>query len=247
MKHIYLSGLFIVIGLTMQAQVGINTTTPREMLDVNGNSVTAGNAEIEGNVQIDGNANTDGNLTVGVDATVGGNATVTGNGAVGGYMQVGDYEGRSSVSVMGVTNDGKLQKMNVAGNLEMNSNTIIASGSGYYFITNVEFTVPTPNTVYDDLDLALDGDSAYKTVIRITQTNPHKNFEISGIAGGVEGRHIVIINTSNANMTLLDNDSQSLAANRILTYGPNDVSTSGQGSVELVYDGTNSIVLAARN
>jgi hypothetical protein len=47
----------------------------------------------------------------------------------------------------------------------------------------------------------------------------------------------------------VENESnQSITTNRILTYAPGPTeSTSGQGAIELVYDGTQWIVLNVRN
>tara|TARA_R110000787_G_scaffold71771_1_gene159759 strand:+ start:9967 stop:10113 length:147 start_codon:yes stop_codon:yes gene_type:complete len=41
--------------------------------------------------------------------------------------------------------------------------------------------------------------------------------------------------------------NQSITTNRIITYGSGTESTSGQGAIELVYDGTRWIVLNVRN
>lgn len=163
---------------------------------------------------------------------------------VNGKVRIDDVAGRTSTSVLGVTSDGTLNKINVAGALEIHNNTIVASGTGYYSVVDFAIVTPTPNTRFDDIDLDLDGVNAYKTIVRFTGQS--KNFEITGIQGGVEGRHVILLNGVNTNMGIVNNSSQSQSVNKILAYG-SSTSTSGQGAIELVYDGTNWIVISIRN
>jgi hypothetical protein len=165
---------------------------------------------------------------------------------VNGKIRIDDAVGRSAVSVLGVDASGTLNKMDIAGALEINNNTIIASGTGYYSVVNIGINTPLPNTRLDNINLGLVGANTYKTVIRFTGQT--QSFDISGIQGGIEGRHIILLNAQNVNMGVLNNSNQSLALNRILTYGsgPSEA-TSGQGAIELVYDGTRWIVLNLRN
>ena len=165
---------------------------------------------------------------------------------VNGKLRVDDVTGRTAVSVMGVDATGTLNTMNVAGALEIHNNTIIASGTGYYSVVNVTITTPTPNFNLNDIDLGLDDANAYKTVVRFTgQTN---SFDITGIQGGIEGRHILLLNPANVNMGVINDSNLSANGNRITTYGsgPSEA-TSGQGAIEMVYDGTRWVVLNLRN
>ncbi|MAZ73290.1 MAG: hypothetical protein CMC70_09090 [Flavobacteriaceae bacterium] len=165
---------------------------------------------------------------------------------VNGKIRLDNFTGRTSVSVMGIDATGTLNTMNVGGALEVHNNTIIASGTGYYSVVNVPISTPTPNTRLDNIDLGVDAANAYKTVIRFTGQT--QSFDITGIQGGIEGRHIILLNPENVNMGVLNNSNQSLATNRITTYGsgPSEA-TSGQGAIEMVYDGTRWVVLNLRN
>jgi hypothetical protein len=165
---------------------------------------------------------------------------------VNGKIRVDDAAGRSAVSVMGVDATGTLNTMEVGGALEIHNNTIIASGTGYYSVIEIPVTTPNPNTRIDNIDLGVDGVNAYKTVIRFTgQTN---SFDITGIQGGIEGRHIILLNPLNVNMGVIDESNHSLPLNRIITYGSGPTeSTSGEGAIELVYDGTRWVVINFRN
>lgn len=163
---------------------------------------------------------------------------------VNGKVRVNDLIGRTSTSVLGVTPDGTLNKINVAGALEIHNNTIIASGTGYYSVIDIPITTNGPNTRIDDLDLGVDLENTYKTIFRFTgQTN---SFDITGIKGGVEGRHIILLNGLNSHMGVVNNSTASEPLNRILTYG-STATTSGQGAIEMVYDGTRWVILSLRN
>ena len=168
---------------------------------------------------------------------------------VNGKIRVTDTDlaaDRTMVSVIGVDDEGTLNKIGIDKGLVMvNNNTIISAGSGYYSLINHPLVTNSPNTQFNNLDLGLAGDYSYKTVIRFTgQTN---SFQISGITGGFAGKHIILVNPSASNMKLLDNSNGSISENRILSYGPGPAETiSGQGAIELVYDGYQWIVLNVR-
>ena len=163
---------------------------------------------------------------------------------VNGKVRIDDVAGRTSTSVLGVTSDGTLNKINVAGSLEIHNNTIVASGTGYYSVINIPISTPVSNTFFHDLDLGVDGDYTYKTIFRLVGQT--QKFHITGIKGGVEGRHIIILNGVNTNMNIVNNSNQSLSENRIFAYG-SSTSTAGQGAVELVYDGAQWVILSLRN
>lgn len=184
-------------GQIMQAQVGINTTSPQETLHVNGK------------------------------------------------IRVDDATGRTAVSILGVDITGTLNKMAVAGALEIHNNTLIASGTGYYSIVDIVIDTPSSNTIFDNIDLGLDGANTYKSVIRFTGQT--QSFDITGIMGGIEGRHIVLLNPINVGMGVVNESFQSLEANRILTYGGGlGEATAGRGAIEMVYDGSRWVVLNIR-
>ena len=168
---------------------------------------------------------------------------------VNGKIRVTDTDfdvDRTMVSVIGIDDEGTLNKIAVGNGLVMvNNNTIITAGSGYYSIINHTLLTPFPNTQFNNLDVGLAGDYSYKTVIRFTEQT--KSFQITGITGGFAGKHIILLNPSAFNMKLIDESGDSIAENRILTYGPGPAETlKGQGAIELVYDGYQWIVLNVR-
>ena len=76
-------------------------------------------------------------------------------------------------------------------------------------------------------------------VLRIT--GPTAAFSITGLAGGVEGKRIHIMNRVAQEMTLANESASSTAANRIETQTGSDIILAGRkSSAILVYDATDS-------
>jgi hypothetical protein len=114
--------------------------------------------------------------------------------------------------------------------------TVTGGGDVFYGIGTRNLT---PASQYDDLDLALDGTNEDNVVIRIL--GPTSNFDITGISGGTNGRHLLLVNTTTNNMSFVDEvDPDSAEANRILTIlgnGAGKNSTTGTGTAELLHSG----------
>lgn len=80
-------------------------------------------------------------------------------------------------------------------------------------------------------DLAITG-----TFVHIT--GPSGVFNISGIAGGIQGRHVILRNASSQVLTLTHEDGGSVAGNRLnLPGGASATVTALYGSAHLMYDG----------
>lgn len=70
-------------------------------------------------------------------------------------------------------------------------------------------------------------------------TGPTGAFSIAGIAGGRNGRVLILYNTTSQTMTISnDSGTEATAANRIYTLTGADVATTGTGAVTLIYDTT---------
>lgn len=74
---------------------------------------------------------------------------------------------------------------------------------------------------------------ASASFIRIN--TPTANFSITGMAGGLDGRMLVLFNSTTYNMTIANESGSSLAVNRILTGTGADIVTVAQGAVTLIY------------
>lgn len=73
------------------------------------------------------------------------------------------------------------------------------------------------------------------------KAGPSAAFAICGIAGGTDGRMLIIDNSIAQNMTIAnDSGVEPTAANRIYTRTGSDVATTGQGVVTLIYDSEDS-------
>ena len=75
--------------------------------------------------------------------------------------------------------------------------------------------------------------------IRIT--GPTAAFSITGIAGGVDGKVVILYNAAATyNMTIANENTNSTATNRITTLTGSGVVTTGVGAITLIYDSTAS-------
>lgn len=63
---------------------------------------------------------------------------------------------------------------------------------------------------------------------------------ITGIANGVEGRALVVINVGANNIVLANQSASSAAANRIITATGADVTLAADDSAMLIYDNTSA-------
>lgn len=79
------------------------------------------------------------------------------------------------------------------------------------------------------------------TNVFVQVSGPTGAFTINGIAGGRDGKWIVIVNRTGQNMTIAnDSGTDPTAANRIYTMTGADRTTTGDGSSMLIYSATDS-------
>ncbi len=71
-------------------------------------------------------------------------------------------------------------------------------------------------------------------------SGPTADFTITGLNNGVNGRVLIIYNAVAFNMTIANDNASSTASNRILTLTGGDVTTTGVGTVILIYDSNSS-------
>lgn len=83
-------------------------------------------------------------------------------------------------------------------------------------------------------------DIAIGTASWLRITGPVAGFSVSGFAGGMEGR-VLVLNNAVAQVMTITNDATSSAANRILTQtGADVVLRAGRSSAWFVYDAVDS-------
>ena len=170
--------------------------------------------------------------------------------------------GRTMTSIIGVDGDGVLGRMVLSPDFKITDNIISVSGTTSYSVLDVNLyndlldLEGNPCVCYSEdvdiknLNVGINSTNAHETVIRFAGQT--KAFFISGITGGVPGRHILLLNSSEFQMGVRDKDhggNLSEEENMIDTYGPPGSTTdftNGQGAIELVYDGDRWIVLNIR-
>ena len=141
--------------------------------------------------------------------------------------------------LIGVGNQGDVTKITVGDGLSLTGNvlsttTTTSSSTALYKVADIPIITTAPNQVTDGIFLDLSGVNKDVVIFRITGTT--HNYSISGIAGGVDGRHIILYNPNNVNLKINSMSSVNLL-NAIDTLG-SSTQTNGVGTIELVYDGT---------
>ena len=84
------------------------------------------------------------------------------------------------------------------------------------------------------LDIAPGGTNSRATFIRIHSYSATAN--ISGFTNGVHGRHITLYFSETFGISLLEDSSLASPQNRILTAATSQLTLSGEGFVDLVYN-----------
>jgi hypothetical protein len=153
----------------------------------------------------------------------------------------------TSIDLLGNGAQGNVTSIKVGEGLSLKDNELTASETGTptkYKIANIPITTTAPNQDFDNMNYDLSGANVDIVIFRLGAAH---NYTISGISGGTDGRHIIIYNSNGVNLTI-DSMSSSIPANNIDTLG-SSTSTSGTGTIELVYDGTLAkwIVINIRN
>ncbi|TGV02743.1 hypothetical protein [Flavivirga rizhaonensis] len=154
---------------------------------------------------------------------------------VNGTVRIVNTNSSIATKLMGANDNGTINEVIVGQNLALTTGTLNAFGSASYGIISLSVTDGPVNEEFNDYDLGVNGVNQDKTVFRLTgRTN---SYRFTGIEGGTDGRHIVLLNIPAVNFRLENESTSSLAQNRIITLSGGFESTSGQGSAELVYDG----------
>lgn len=153
---------------------------------------------------------------------------------VNGTLRVETLKTSQSTKVIGLDSDGSMNEVVIGDNIELKSGVLSAIGTTHYFIENVDMTTIVSGQVFNNIDLDLSGANKDKVVFRLINAN--HNFEVTGISGGTDGKHIILLNVTANNFRLSDNSILSLPQNRITTLAGSFEATSGVGAAELVYD-----------
>jgi|GEM_PF-2450599 len=184
--------LLMISSVAINAQVGVNTTTPLETLDING---TAAIRDLDSN-------STNTTVLTGADAS------------------------------------GVLGNITVGENLELNNGVLRGTGGATRYLPAIISGDFYQNTTHN-LDLDLNGANSDRTlfILRGTAGTPGVA-TITGIAGGTDGRLIVIkADVLNFNMFIVNESTDSLPENRFqFNQNPNQSeNVNGYGSFTFIY------------
>lgn len=145
----------------------------------------------------------------------------------------------TSNKLLGICDDGYVTNVKVGTGLSLSGNELNALGDGdptIYKIAHIPMNTTMSNQNFNNLNLDLSGLNKNKVIFRLVASH---NYTITGITGGIDGRHLIIYNSSAVNLTIDSMSGLSSPMNRIDTLG-SSTATSGVGTIEMVYDGTSS-------
>ena len=161
---------------------------------------------------------------------------------VNGDVIVDGYGISGSNALVGADDDGTLTTLNLDSSLIIEDNQLTLLRGTTYGIGDMDIsgiTILGTHTHNLDLQLGPAEINAGKTVIKVNRTP--SNIKLTGIQGGTDGMHLFIYHTATKNIIFVDQtDTNSLLSapeNRINVLAGSET-ISGQGCVELIYDGT---------
>jgi hypothetical protein len=147
-----------------------------------------------------------------------------------------------SMALVGADDDGTLTTLELDNNLLIENNKLSLVRSTTYGIGDMDISgvIILANHVHDlDLQLGPGEINEGKTVIKVF--GAPANFKLTGIQDGVDGMHLFFYHIGSTNIQFIDQtDTNALLSapkNRINVLASSET-ISGQGSVEMIYDGT---------
>jgi hypothetical protein len=153
---------------------------------------------------------------------------------VDGTARITDTDNTTTTTkITGTGNLGTISDIAVGENLSLENN-VLSADAGKYGIVDISLPVTVVNQNFDNLELDINGVNLHKVLFRLN-TGVSMNFELSGIKGGTDGRHIIIYNSSTGNMKI-NHLSSSNPIDSIDDLG-SSTATNGVGAIEMVYDG----------
>lgn len=221
-QRVYLSTDSTPAAASWKELIGVNGT-PASTFVLDNDAGVAADAGIKfGNVNAEflnwDNANTRFNLTDDLNIT-GGGLTMDGNTVI----LDNDNSGGNIVLQFGQTLNENLTWDSTVSRFVLSDDLDV---TGALATRADDFTASNGNN--DDIAIGS------TTFVRIA--GPSAAFTIRGIAGGYDGRIVVLINTTTQNMSFANNGGGSAVANRILTNTGGTLTTAGTGSAMLIYD-----------
>jgi len=140
------------------------------------------------------------------------------------------------ITLTGSTSSKTLNKTDLGANLIIIDNSLeTAPVSGTIGNLNLGNAPSIAGTIVSlDLEIGSGEVNSNATLIKLHSYSSSLN--IAGITNGVNGRHFTLFFSETINVSILEDDSNSLPRNRILTAATSQLSINGLGFVDLVYD-----------
>ena len=175
----------------------------------------------------------------GVQAQIGiGTANPTASVDVNGTVRVTNLPVGTTdeITLTGSTSSKTLNKTDLGANLLIIDNTLeTAPVSGTIGNINLGDAPTTAGTI-ENLDLEIGSGESNSNATFIKLHTYYTNLNIAGITNGTDGRHFTLFFSETVNVSILEDDSDALPQNRILTAAMSQLSISGLGFMDLVYD-----------
>lgn len=227
--------------LTLQATSALGVSTANNAGgNTAGISIISGNAGAgqAGNISIDNGTSTSGTPAVffgtnNARAVSIGNSTAatitTINGGTGGGA-ISLQAGASGTLTIGTTNSNSITIGNSGGSVALNGAVTVAANFTVTNAGNVAFQRGADFSTTGSSDNVNFGTGA---LFRLTGASAQA---ITGIAGGVDGRMITLVNAAGQAATLSNNSGSSSVGNRIITGTGTDLTLESGASITLTYD-----------
>ena len=146
--------------------------------------------------------------------------------------------------VVGIDNTGLLGEIDLGDDFGIVNNQLTIINDSGADLLNIEDLSVTTNVlssgnIYHDFNIALDGVHQLTPIVRLNDVSG--NYSISGFEGGIDGKHIYVLNESEVNVTFLDKSNGATASkieNQIVLPNGSSMGLSGKGVAEFIYDGT---------
>ena len=178
-------------------------------------------------------------MTFGVHAQVGIGTTAPTSGIhVNGTVRVTNLPvgTTTEISPTGSTSSKTLNRTDLGANLLVIDNSLeTAPVSGTIGNLNLG-DAPVIIGCVGNLDLEIGSGDSNSGATFIKLHTYFTNLNIAGIQDGVDGRHLTLFFSETANVNILEDDSAAFPQNRILTAAVSQLSISGLGFMDLVYD-----------
>jgi hypothetical protein len=190
-------------------------------------------------------------IAIGITATAAGTNSI----AIGRNSSVSAGHTNSAAIGYGAATTAANQIMLGSAGISVRVNNALSVGGGATFangVTNLQTSgtntfggaIATPRFALSSLANGINQDIVVGDNCFVEVSGPTGAFSIEGIAGGYDGKRVIILNQTAQNMTIATEGGATgndpTAANRIVSLSGADRATTGNGAATLIYSGASS-------